>query len=338
MTFVRARLPKILLALVLVPILAEIGARAFLPVRNVGPSFSVFDPVYGKSLKKSFHCTRIAPEFRMSFTTNSLGFRGPEPARFPAHGVLFIGDSFTMGYGVDDGKEFPALVSKGLDERFGSGAVPVVNTGVGSTGNGWWVKFLRNEAPKYEPRLVVLQVCSNDPGDNWSEGYFGLDDRGGLVERPMPSPSWKRVAQSFIEAIPGLSYSYLVSFLREEHSTGRPAGPDARNAPPAAESPTPTQAEALTLALVRESIRTCRGHGWPVLLISANVDARDDRFARALDALCTEVQVPEIRVPVAAEEPEYYFRVDRHWTETGHAAVAKRVLDAMLERPDLALR
>jgi hypothetical protein len=332
----RTKLLVFALALVAAPLLVEVEVRAFVPVRNVGPSFTVFDPVYGKALKKSFHCTRVAPEFTMSFTTNSLGFRGPEPARFPAHAVLFIGDSLTMGHGVDDGKDFPALVGRALDERFGAGSIPVINAGVGSTGNGWWIKFLRNEAAKYEPRIVVLEVCSNDPSDNWNERLFSLDDRAALVELPVPSPSWKRVAQTFVEAIPGLSNSYAISYLREDHSSERAGGEDVRGAVLAADSKTPTRAESLTLALVREAIAMCRGRGWPVLLISGNLEPTDDRFARSLAALCAEVRVNEVRVPLPPERPEYYFRVDRHWTETGHAAVAKLVLDALLERRELS--
>ena len=99
-------------------VLAELGVRAFVTVRNVGPSFTVFDPVYGKTLKRSFSCRRMTPEFTMRFTTNSLGFRGPEPERFPRRPILFIGDSFTMGYGVDDGQEFPAVVSRTFGARF----------------------------------------------------------------------------------------------------------------------------------------------------------------------------------------------------------------------------
>ena len=43
----------------------------FVPVRNVGPSFSIYDPVYGKTLRKGLRCRRIAPEFTMSFSTNA---------------------------------------------------------------------------------------------------------------------------------------------------------------------------------------------------------------------------------------------------------------------------
>ena len=85
--------------------LCEVVVRIFIPVRNVGPSLTIYDPVYGKRLKKNFTATRTTPEFTMQFTTNSLGFRGPEPEVFPYRPILFLGDSFTAGYGVNDGEE-----------------------------------------------------------------------------------------------------------------------------------------------------------------------------------------------------------------------------------------
>jgi hypothetical protein len=77
-------------ALLIAFVLAESVVRVAVPVRNVGPTFSEYDPVYGKRLKRSFACTRTTPEFTMRFSTNSLGFRGPEPAGFPERGVLFL--------------------------------------------------------------------------------------------------------------------------------------------------------------------------------------------------------------------------------------------------------
>ncbi len=94
---------SVFLGLILALIISEVFIRLFITVRNVGPSFTVYDSVYGKRLKKDFSTTRITPEFKMKFTTNSLGFRGPE-INFPVNSsIIFLGDSFSMGYGVNDG-------------------------------------------------------------------------------------------------------------------------------------------------------------------------------------------------------------------------------------------
>ena len=73
--------------------IAEMIVRAFIPVRNVGPSFTEYDPVYGKSLKKNFTAKRMTPEFRMEISTNSHGFRGSEIDHKFSRSIMFLGDS-----------------------------------------------------------------------------------------------------------------------------------------------------------------------------------------------------------------------------------------------------
>ena len=93
--------------------------------------------------------------------------------------MFFIGDSYTMGYGVSDGEEFPELVRRELVAR--RLEIPVFNAGTGDTGNGRWVKFLRNEGGRLNPRLVILQVSENDFADNLKEGLFAIAPSGDLV-------------------------------------------------------------------------------------------------------------------------------------------------------------
>ncbi|CAN0511575.1 unnamed protein product, partial [Laminaria digitata] len=117
----------------------EVTLRVWGQVRNVGPSFSEYDATYGKQLKRNLNCKRYAPEFEMSLTTNSRGHRGPEWSETSTGGVVLIGDSFTMGYGVSDGEEYAAVLRKALDKRHGPQTVPVVNMGMGNNGNGRWL-------------------------------------------------------------------------------------------------------------------------------------------------------------------------------------------------------
>jgi hypothetical protein len=188
---------------------SELITRAFLPVPHVGPAFTVYDPLYGKRMRPSFTATRSSPEYRFTVRTNSLGLRGPEPRAGVAGGLLFIGDSFTLGYGVEDDESFPARIearlrARGLD-------VPVLNAGMGNSGNGHWIKLLEHEAPAWAPRLVVLQMMANDFSDNLREGLFELDVDGHLQELPVQPPSFARRAQDWIERVPGLGYAHLVA-------------------------------------------------------------------------------------------------------------------------------
>src|SRR5262249_3271101 len=121
-------------------------------------------------------------------------------------------DSFTEGYGVSDGEEFPALVRRALVEKYGPQAPPVVNAGIGNTGNGHWVKLLGREGPRFAPRTVVLQFTGNDFVDNLREQMFRLDDNHQLVELPVPAPGLVSVITEMLEVVPSLSSSYLIGF------------------------------------------------------------------------------------------------------------------------------
>jgi lysophospholipase L1-like esterase len=304
--------------------LAELVVRWFVPVRDVGPPFSAYDAVFGKRMKAGFSAERIAPEFRMRLSTNSLGFRGPEPSRSLPGPILFLGDSFTLGYGVNDGEEFPARVAAELVRRMGSAAPAVVNAGIGDSGNGFWVKFLRREAPALQPRLVVMQLFSNDFSDNVNEKLFELEPGGALRELPVPPPSPLRRLEVTIDSVPGLWHSYLVGLLRQAI-----APPPALNLPPGAELPGTRRLEPtdqLTLRIVEQAISLCAERGWKMLgLVAALPPARE----AAVKGIFERHGVPVALIPAKGAKPELYYRIDGHWHAGGHAFVASRVLEAL---------
>ena len=300
---------------------AESAVRLFVPVRDVGPSFTVHDPVMGKRIKRAFSAERITPEFRMRFSTNSLGFRGPEPDPSAQRPILFLGDSFTLGYGVSDGEEYPALIAAVLRRRYGSAAPPAVNAGIGDSGNGYWIKFLRHEAPGMRPRLVVLQLLDNDFADNVNERLFSLSSDGGLEELPVPAAGIMRRVQAVVEAVPGLSYSYLVGLLRQ----AAPArGQSARPAPGPATGSVPS--DELTLRVVEKAIVMCEAQRWNVLgLLVGLPPAR----AAALTEIFARHGIPTVAIASKEERPDLYYRIDGHWRAGGHAYAAARLLEVL---------
>jgi hypothetical protein len=327
----RGDAPKTLLlalsSLALALSVAEMVVRVWIPVRNVGPSFSVFDPVYGSKLKPHFSAVRITPEFTMRLTTNSRGFRGSEPGASMDRPILFLGDSFALGYGVDDGQEYPALVGELLSARLGA-ISPVINAGIGDVGTGRWVRFLREEGPALDPRAVVLQLSSNDFQDDSREGFYSIGADGSLVESRGPRRAGiRRMAQGVFEIVPWLPYSRLVSLLRGLRF-GKPGGREA----PAREGghldAKPFLPTALTLRIVEAIVGLCQSRQWPVLLLAADFP---DTQLPAVAALAADLRVPLVRVPAKAERPDLYYRVDAHWNAAGHAHAARLTADALAQ-------
>ncbi len=313
----RFRLAAVLAGLVVALAVAEVAVRLFVPVRNVGPMFSVYDPEYGKRLKPDFSAVRTSPEFRMEFSTNRGGYRGPEVFEDDDRArVLCLGDSFTMGYGVSDGEEFPRLLAQPTNP-LRPPQVQVINAGIGNGGNGRWVKLLRDEGERFAPGLVVVQVAGNDPADNAVEGLFALGENGALRESDGPAPRHPlRAVQGIVEALPLLSSSHLFCLLRDGTLRGTPREPTS-DAVAVDEG-----ALSLTLAILSEALDLCEAGGWPVLALSVSASPEMDA---ALSDLFAGRDVPLLRIPSKSERPDLYFGVDAHWNAAGHLEVARQI-------------
>jgi len=310
---------------------AEVAIRLFVPLRNVGPPVSAWDPVYGVRLKRNFDGVQINPEFRMHITTNSLGFRGNEPV-LPLRGpLLYLGDSFTVGYGVSNGEEYPALVADTLAAN-GYAPIPWINDGRGNTGQGPWVKFLRTEAGDYDPRAIILQVMDNDFADNVRESLYRLGDDGSLVELPVARPGLGRIAEAAFDRLPFLANSYTLALVRQAYHTLATL----RFGPPA-EPSTEARAEEnrLLFRLLDEVGRLCRDNGWPTVAIRVAIeDSRDVQ----VDSVLQTWGIRSEKIPGRWEMPGLYYEIDGHWNTAGHeyaAGVVARLLastDSILQR------
>ncbi len=317
---------------------AEIVVRIAIPVRNVGPSFTEFDPSDGRRMKRSFHCERITPEFDMKLTTNSTGERGPERDPTADATILCLGDSFTLGYGVDDGEEFPRLVAAGLRKAIPSVRFDVVNAGMGGAGNGRWLHELERDHFAAPLRLVVMQVCGNDFLDNAREALFRVDDRGELISTGTQSRRWYDAVQDVTEPIPGLAYSRLFCLVKQLATRHwLMSAPDldvgSEDAPVDERA---RQEDRLTNAILTRALELCAAKHVPVVGMGCALRGRRRELVRSLFA---EHGAPLVVPPSKAEAPELYYRVDGHWRPAGHRQAAAMLLETLAGTPfDQALR
>ena len=261
----------------------------------------------------------------MQFTTNSLGFRGPEPKTFPYQPILFIGDSYSEGFGVNDGEEFPALIREFIGVCYGEDTVNVVNAGIGKTGTGRWLKFLQAEGPRFAPRLIVFQLATSDFEDNVKEHLFEITLNGELQEFPVPHGGTVRRVQTVIEAIPGLAYSHLVGFARQVHwyFTRKQTELDSREANKNKGRPY----DQLTFRLVEEVLILAEKQGWPILGMFAGIDG--ERLEQ-LRHIFRRRNVHYIEVEGKHKRPDLHYEVDQHWNVSGHRYAASLVADWLM--------
>ncbi len=305
-------------------LLAEVIIRNFVVVRNVGPTLTQYDPYFGKTHKTNFRAKRIAPEFTMDITLNADGFRGPDLVSNADQSILFLGDSFTMGYGVNDGEEFPAVIRAKLGEN-----TNVINAGMGNNANGRWLRFLKKRAADYDPEYVVLQIHFNDYWGNFMEGLYGIGGDNELLETLPPPKSKARKLQSFIDHLGVFDNSYLMGFALQ---VAFPVG--------ALESKTAKdnymvkndRQNELLLRLFNETLDLCEEQNREVialLVIGVNGQRLDD-----LEEIAAARGISIVQVPDKAERPDLYFEIDGHWNAAGHAVAAEKLLEKI--RPRIA--
>lgn len=319
---------KIIGVNLIVAVVAFLGleglVRSFAGVRNVGPAFTEYHPIYGKSFKPSFSAERVDPEFRMRLTTNSQRYRGPEPQGPETGGVLFLGDSFTEGYGVNDGEEYAALIRQTLVRRHGAQAPPVINTGMSNTGNGRSLKILLREGRRLQPKAIVLQLMDNDFGDNHKDQLFTLTG-GELREVPGPAsgqPSRLGV-HWLVETVPGLAHSHAIAALRQGLWGNSARHLYARSA----------AADELTYRMWERLFTVCQEARWPLVVLAVNL--QKERLNR-LQQMIAARRVPLVIPPTPAERPDLYYAMDKHWNQRGHQLIADlvmRAMDGAAERP-----
>ncbi len=119
---------------------------------------------------------------------NHLGLRGKDiTVEKPAgtRRVLMLGDSFTMGKGVEDDETFSVLVEHGLSEamaKCGGGSVEVLNGGVDSYAPLLSYLQLKRNLARLSPDLVILNLDNSDLVQEAAYRQQAVRDARGEIE------------------------------------------------------------------------------------------------------------------------------------------------------------
>ncbi len=157
----------ICLAVVVGFALAEVGTRALAPASGsagtLDPGLFRYDARLGWRLSPNWSGRHVHEAYSAAYATNRHGFRGTfERARAPGttrH--AFLGDSFTFGFGVDDGHTFVDLLNAG-----GRG-VSYLNFAVPGYSTDQQALLLADTVLDFAPESVhVVVYLGNDIFDN----------------------------------------------------------------------------------------------------------------------------------------------------------------------------
>lgn len=120
------------------------------------PDLAVYDEELFYRLNPGKHQFSNA-EFNTDFKVNSAGLRDDEPS-LNAPEIITLGDSYTMGWGVESDDAFPSIIEKKT-------GLKVLNAGISSYGTAREWKLLQS-LDKSNLKYLILQFDANDNSEN----------------------------------------------------------------------------------------------------------------------------------------------------------------------------
>lgn len=329
--------------------LLEVAVRLVAP-QTMGPA--IFEPDTGGSgiwrLKANFDARIIGPEYDIRIRLNAKGLRDVERDYRKPQGVrriLVVGDSFTMGDGVNLEETYVKRVEQALNARDDVIRYDVINAGVQNWGTGEQLIFLKDEWLLYEPDVVLLAFQNTDVTDNVRHKFWEL--RAGDLIRLSGHQS-ERAMASFVSRVPGykwaITHSHAAAYARnslftllyvreysENHNSpinGRSAEVDAADYP-----------YRLTAELLAEMHRVVAERGIPFMM--AYIPNREEVeeyqrnpepnfYEKFLLEFAKKRLVPFITlVPVlagAGKILDLYYPRDGHWTAKAHQIASEEIV------------
>ena len=314
---------------------------------------------------------RLRPNLDLSFKfagrmvtlkTNENGLREPQSVQYDRalkeFRVVFLGDSYTKGLGLNEDETFVKVTETILKESIP--CVRTINMGVGGFGPSLELLYYLEEGRRYKPDVVLIQVCTvNDVSDDARDQRFELCD-GNLVERPLAISSLKlmtdfRLYQWFLDR------SHLVQRIRLVMLPILYGRDLERGEEPIISESTFAKASLLTDAVWRRMVTDVRADGAiPVFLAIGGPELFPDQARPAdrvpwkgrkpdflkrstqaseqtlaiLRNLCLQMEVPCIDAVTGlraafADINEAFIDGDNHLSPAGSEVVARQVSDTI---------
>jgi lysophospholipase L1-like esterase len=312
----------------------------------------------------------VAEEFRVPYEINEHGYRdkrGRLMQKSTRKSVLFLGDSFTEGYGVEFEKTYVQQLSKQFS------GIEFWNCARMGASPLYYVFTLRELGPKLAPDLVVVQLFDNDLNENSfrrvkarKDGRLGPlpkelrpEANGpGLFPKPALYKAWKRLRRRMKgRSLPRIfirrgSYVSPKSLIfKESTSASRTCDFYDKSKLGDWQERFSTQERLLTQLI--EEYRQMKPKGRMIILYVPHVQVYSKAAHSALAlrkvnphsqrvaAVCERLNVSYVDSSEffigPGEKPEsFYYSKDLHWNAKGHSRTAVRLgprIKAELKRP-----
>ncbi len=142
-------------------------------------------------------------DFQAVHHTDGHGFRNPWPWPETAD-IVFVGDSLTFGYGVEDNEAWPAIIDAALPQQ------RVVNLGLIGASPEQYVRAYETFGIPLKPKLLVVGLFPGN--DFWDAGLFAKWLADGVGDNYM---AWRDYGRPLKSKPQRASRSALERFLKQ---------------------------------------------------------------------------------------------------------------------------
>jgi hypothetical protein len=315
------RLTLLFCSLLVAVLIAEVLARIFVPISDRRDNITLNGEVITSFVAPGLVYRQVSNEYDALTTITAKGHRAPEVEGNPD--IVFIGDSFTFGYGVSDDETFVSLYCK-------PHGLSCANLGYPGSGTLRQVERLEEFLTEWDwrPREVKLfffgMSSSFSAGNDFVDNYDReMQQRRSPTEREEP----RRAERGVAERIIGLQ-SVLLRHSNLARLAKFYAGPLLKSlivAEPG-EDRMAVALEATRAALTRlDDLSRREGFGYSIYLL---VPVHDLLRGTAGETLATLNRVaPKPAIPTAslfaAAPNQFYFAFDGHVNRKGNERIAE---------------
>ena len=283
-------------------------------------NFWKFDSQLGWYHNPNVHADFSHPEFDVKVRTNGLGLRDenidPHDQR---QKVLFLGDSLTWGFGVEEEERFTERLQESLP------GIRVVNAGVSGYGTDQELLLYEKLQGVIAPDIVAVLVFKNDFQNIDSVQQYGYpkpafcQSEGGrlqLINSPVPEPNILYTLRRWV-----LQQSYLLKKLPFVVSTLETLtewfGSGSREELCGTHD---DSRKKLMPLLLSKLIRACKKRGQRLLLVGYATAEQTVQLSR----LAQKRAVPFVDLTLLLKDKEdIHIPHDEHWNGKGHWLVAE---------------
>ncbi len=280
------------------------------------PDCARYDSTLGYTLKPG-SCRFAATEFGNAYHINPKGLRDDD-ASLSHPDVIVTGDSYAMGWGVEQDETFAAV----LERKSG---LKVLNAGIASYGTAREMLML-GRLDTTHLKSLIIQYCENDEDENRA-----FLQQGNRLQTMGPDEYRQRVVQN-MEDKHYYAGKYLIfkwdkkwREIRAPKADKKTPGPDGN----------PDDVDLFLNALLHSPVDLSKTR--IIVLEAVGKDDFDRTFVRRLmEKIKTGQYPPHIKNMMTLDTTKFltrdhYYVLDDHWHRGGHEAIADALLKLMQE-------